>query len=196
MSPNRGLTLRSPGYTAIRKLQCRGHHRHACAESTAPEAARGVLSRRAHHADAARAAAETAASHHRRDAGLQRRAHLASTLADMPAGCVDEVILVDDGSTDRTVEVARDMGLTVIVHPENRGYGGNQKTCYREALARGRHRGDDPPGLSVRQPGHSARGRLHRAGHLRRGAGQPHPFAPGGDGAAACRCTSISAIAS
>lgn len=62
---------------------------------------------------------------------------LAATLADMPAGCVDEVILVDDGSTDRTVQVARDMGLTVLVHPENRGYGGNQKTCYREALARG-----------------------------------------------------------
>jgi glycosyltransferase involved in cell wall biosynthesis len=62
---------------------------------------------------------------------------LASTLADMPAGCVDEVILVDDGSKDRTVELARDMGLTVIVHPENRGYGGNQKTCYREALQRG-----------------------------------------------------------
>src|SRR5205807_136394 len=38
---------------------------------------------------------------------------------------------------DRTVEVAREMGLTVLVHPENRGYGGNQKTCYREALARG-----------------------------------------------------------
>src|SRR3954451_18129126 len=62
---------------------------------------------------------------------------LAATLADMPCGCVDEIILVDDGSKDRTVELAREMGLTVIVHPENRGYGGNQKTCYREALARG-----------------------------------------------------------
>jgi glycosyltransferase involved in cell wall biosynthesis len=62
---------------------------------------------------------------------------LAATLADVPAGSVDEVILVDDGSKDRTVEIARAMGLTVIVHPQNRGYGGNQKTCYREALARG-----------------------------------------------------------
>jgi glycosyltransferase involved in cell wall biosynthesis len=62
---------------------------------------------------------------------------LAATLADVPTGSVDEVILVDDGSTDRTVKVARDMGLTVIAHPKNRGYGGNQKTCYREALRRG-----------------------------------------------------------
>jgi glycosyltransferase involved in cell wall biosynthesis len=59
---------------------------------------------------------------------------LAATLADIPTGAVDEVLLVDDGSTDRTVTVARDMGLTVIQHSENRGYGGNQKTCYHYAL--------------------------------------------------------------
>ncbi len=62
---------------------------------------------------------------------------LAATLADMPVGSVDEIILVDDGSKDRTVPVARDMGLTVIQHPSNKGYGGNQKTCYRHALERG-----------------------------------------------------------
>ena len=47
------------------------------------------------------------------------------------------ILLVDDGSTDNTVAVAREMGLTVIVHPENRGYGGNQKTCYKYALDHG-----------------------------------------------------------
>jgi glycosyltransferase involved in cell wall biosynthesis len=62
---------------------------------------------------------------------------LAATLADFPPGCVDEILLVDDGSTDNTVAVAREMGLTVLVHPENRGYGGNQKTCYRYALEHG-----------------------------------------------------------
>ncbi len=62
---------------------------------------------------------------------------LAATVADFPPGCVDEILLVDDGSKDRTVEIARSMGLTVIVHPKNRGYGGNQKTCYRYALDHG-----------------------------------------------------------
>lgn len=62
---------------------------------------------------------------------------LAATVADFPPGCVDEIVLVDDGSTDRTAEIARRMGLTVIVHEKNTGYGGNQKTCYRYALERG-----------------------------------------------------------
>lgn len=62
---------------------------------------------------------------------------LERTYRDLPAGVVDQVILVDDGSRDDTVAIARRLGLTVIVHPENRGYGGNQKTCYREALRAG-----------------------------------------------------------
>jgi glycosyltransferase involved in cell wall biosynthesis len=62
---------------------------------------------------------------------------LLATVKDIPKGTVDEIILVDDGSKDNTVEVARRLGLTVIVHPKNRGYGGNQKTCYKEALKRG-----------------------------------------------------------
>jgi glycosyltransferase involved in cell wall biosynthesis len=62
---------------------------------------------------------------------------LAATLADFPVGSVDEILLVDDGSKDRTVQVAREMGLSVTVHPKNKGYGGNQKTCYKYALDRG-----------------------------------------------------------
>lgn len=61
---------------------------------------------------------------------------ITDTVNDLPKDCVNEIILVDDGSTDKTVEVAGKLGLTVIVHPENKGYGGNQKTCYREALKR------------------------------------------------------------
>lgn len=59
------------------------------------------------------------------------------TLDDIPAGSADEIILVDDASKDRTAELARGLGLKVIVHPENKGYGGNQKTCYRAALDEG-----------------------------------------------------------
>jgi glycosyltransferase involved in cell wall biosynthesis len=62
---------------------------------------------------------------------------LSACVADVPRAYVDEIVLVDDASRDDTVAIARELGLTVVVHPENRGYGGNQKTCYREALARG-----------------------------------------------------------
>jgi glycosyltransferase involved in cell wall biosynthesis len=62
---------------------------------------------------------------------------LARTYADVPREWVDDVILVDDASRDRTVEEARRLGLHVVTHAKNRGYGGNQKTCYRTALARG-----------------------------------------------------------
>lgn len=59
------------------------------------------------------------------------------TLRDIPVGSIDEVILVDDCSTDRTVEVARSLGITVIEREQNGGYGANQKTCYQHALERG-----------------------------------------------------------
>ncbi|HXU45683.1 MAG TPA: glycosyltransferase family 2 protein [Thermoanaerobaculia bacterium] len=62
---------------------------------------------------------------------------LERTFRDLPSAWVDDVVLVDDASRDKTAEIARGLGLHTIVHPRNRGYGGNQKTCYREALARG-----------------------------------------------------------
>jgi glycosyltransferase involved in cell wall biosynthesis len=64
-------------------------------------------------------------------------ATLRQTVDEIPHDLVDDIIVVDDASADSTAEVARALGLHVVVHPKNRGYGGNQKTCYREALARG-----------------------------------------------------------
>jgi glycosyltransferase involved in cell wall biosynthesis len=64
-------------------------------------------------------------------------ATLKRTYEEVPLEVVDEVLLVDDRSSDATVELARQIGLTTFVHATNLGYGGNQKTCYREALARG-----------------------------------------------------------
>ena len=62
---------------------------------------------------------------------------LRRTYAEIPKDIVDSVILVDDQSQDRTAEIARSIGINTIVHARNRGYGGNQKTCYKEALRLG-----------------------------------------------------------
>jgi glycosyltransferase involved in cell wall biosynthesis len=62
---------------------------------------------------------------------------LRMTYEELPKDTVSTVILVDDGSSDATLEVARELGLEVFVHNRNYGYGANQKTCYAEALRAG-----------------------------------------------------------
>ena len=62
---------------------------------------------------------------------------LEKTHGDLPRDVVDKVILVDDASQDNTADIARQLGLDTIVHVQNKGYGGNQKTCYLEALSAG-----------------------------------------------------------
>jgi glycosyltransferase involved in cell wall biosynthesis len=59
---------------------------------------------------------------------------LRRTIHEIPPGFIDRLILVDDGSSDRTASLSRELGLRTIRHDANRGYGANQKTCYREAL--------------------------------------------------------------
>src|SRR5436190_18141499 len=62
---------------------------------------------------------------------------LERTYADIPKDFVSSIILVDDVSQDQTVDVARSLVLSVVIHIQNRGYGGNQKTCYLESLRLG-----------------------------------------------------------
>ncbi len=62
---------------------------------------------------------------------------LEATYIQLPHDVVDRTILIDDASPDRTVEMARSLGIKTFIHQENLGYGANQKTCYREALAEG-----------------------------------------------------------
>jgi glycosyltransferase involved in cell wall biosynthesis len=62
---------------------------------------------------------------------------LEATYCEIPTEVVDDIILVDDASTDDTLEVARKLGIFSVAHDRNKGYGGNQKTCYRFALERG-----------------------------------------------------------
>ncbi|MFH1188108.1 MAG: glycosyltransferase family 2 protein [bacterium] len=62
---------------------------------------------------------------------------LEKTVNDIPRSLVDEIILVDDCSKDETCQIAKSLGLTTVKHSENKGYGANQKTCYKLALERG-----------------------------------------------------------
>ena len=62
---------------------------------------------------------------------------LQSTYNEIPKDVVDDIILVDDNSTDATVSLSRSLGIHTVLHEHNRGYGANQKTCYDSALARG-----------------------------------------------------------
>jgi glycosyltransferase involved in cell wall biosynthesis len=61
-------------------------------------------------------------------------ATLLRTVAELDREIIDDIVLVDDASSDQTVPVAQQIGLAPIVHESNKGYGGNQKTCYRNAL--------------------------------------------------------------
>lgn len=62
---------------------------------------------------------------------------LRRTYEEIPHEIVDDTVLVDDASQDHTAVVSKELGITTIIHPENQGYGGNQKTCYRTALGLG-----------------------------------------------------------
>ena len=62
---------------------------------------------------------------------------LLKTYQEIPSAVVDDIILTDDASQDNTVEVSKELNIYTLVHEKNKGYGGNQKTCYQEAVQRG-----------------------------------------------------------
>ena len=62
---------------------------------------------------------------------------LQKTYDEIPKNIVDEIILTDDASKDQTVKVAKSLGIKTFLHDENKGYGANQKTCYKAALDAG-----------------------------------------------------------
>jgi glycosyltransferase involved in cell wall biosynthesis len=62
---------------------------------------------------------------------------LPKTIEELPRGCSDEIFLVDDCSEDNTAKIAQELGLTVLSHEKNRGYGGGQKTGYLECIRNG-----------------------------------------------------------
>ena len=62
---------------------------------------------------------------------------LVTTYNEIPFDIVDEVLLVDDASTDETAKIAKELNIKLIIHSSNLGYGGNQKTCYNEAIKAG-----------------------------------------------------------
>ena len=62
---------------------------------------------------------------------------LEKTYREIPHDIVDDIIVIDDHSKDKTVEIAKKLNLSVYVHEKNKGYGANQKTCYKQALKKG-----------------------------------------------------------
>ena len=112
---------------------------------------------------------------------------LRMTYEELPKDTVNLVILVDDGSTDATLEIARELGLEIFVHDRNYGYGANQKTCYTEALSAGRRRRRDGPSRLPVRPDAGAQD--HRAHPARRGRPRARLAAQGrrlGDRSRAC----------
>ena len=69
--------------------------------------------------------------------GYNAEKTLLQTVTEIPKEYIDDIILVDDASSDQTSQKGKELGLHTITHEQNLGYGGNQKTCYSQALKRG-----------------------------------------------------------